>query len=85
MDDQRVPYKRITIDEISDEGALNLAGAIVREEVVAYEGALRSGRKESIEIHEKFFKSRYFSNLTGLNGQAIIDKVKRYIQEEKDQ
>ena len=85
MEEQvKKPYKRITKEELSDEGVLNLVGAIVHAEVLDYEHACRSGNKSLMASNEKFFRSKYFHNLTGLDGQAIIDMVRRKVQKEKD-
>ena len=76
-DKNKVPYKRLTPDELSEEGALQLAAAIAREAVMDYDLALKSGNDLMKEHCERFFLSAYFSNLTGLNGRAVIDKARR--------
>lgn len=69
--------------QICDEGALDLLAGIIRRATQDWKNAKRSLRRrpyaDSAKVHEVmvkecevFFRSRYFTGLTGINGEAFI-------------
>lgn len=82
---ERIPYKRITFEELDDEGVLQLAGAIAHEAVEDYKLAWKQNYQISIDSCEKFFRSEYFHVLTGLSGDAIIRQARRDAMKEMEE
>ena len=71
---------------LDEEGCLRLTEALVRLAVEDYLRArrclpCRSARKRITEI-EDFFLSEHFRDLTGLNGRAVLQLVRREAQEQ---
>lgn len=73
-------YKRITLAELNDDGCLNLLEAYVKSLAEDYRSALRlflADKKDkktydSLMNIRNIFLSKYFSDMTGLNGEAIL-------------
>ena len=64
-------------DDIDQDGMIRLIEAIIKYSVRDYEQALRTGNKYWIADCEDFFRGEYFLTLTDLDGQALIEKVRR--------
>ncbi len=69
--------------QICDEGALNLLGGIIKRTTQDWQNAQYNLRRwphsKNAVLHEtmiieceRFFRSAYFSRLTGLNGEFFI-------------
>lgn len=69
--------------QICDEGALDLLAGIIRRATMDWKNAKRSLRRRpyaddakireaEVKECEVFFRSRYFTGLTGINGEAFI-------------
>lgn len=73
--------ERLTIEKLNDDGCLLLVQTIVKDAANDYRSALvnlrrHPGSKEAqnaYNLQKKFFLSKYFHDLTGLDGQAIMD------------
>lgn len=76
--------------QICDEGALDLLAGIIRLATQDWKNARRSLRRRpysakaviyeaEIKECERFFRSAYFSKMTGINGEAFI----RMLREEE--
>lgn len=76
-------YKRLTLDELSDEGTINLIGAIMHQAMHDYKNAIK--RHNPKKSYEDFFRSEHFSNLTHLNGDYIIKETQRIAMEELEE
>ena len=69
---------------MDDKGCLDLVQAIVMQAVKDWKDAKKKLKKKPddlllksmVEECEKFFKSEYFNNLTGLDGNSILGKLK---------
>lgn len=78
-------YKRITKESLNDEGCLNLLEAYVGSLAEDYRTAIKvfiSNKKdkksyEALINIRNMFLSDYFSDLTGLDGKAIIEQLDR--------
>lgn len=58
----------------------NLAIAIVESAAIDYELALyMKNNNEQIEELEKFFRSKYFSILTTVNGEYLMKKIREKV------
>ena len=76
------PYERIkSAKDIDTDGAIALVGAMMVSAIEEYEFALLNSDENYQKECERFFLGKYFQSLTDLNGQAIIDKVKRDLKE----
>lgn len=58
-------YKRLTADDLNDEGCLMLVCEICREAAANY------------RVKRNFFLSEYFYKLTGLNGRSVLEGLDR--------
>lgn len=70
-------YKRIQPEEISDEGALNLVAGIVSQAVYDWKKAVQNKARGTRMECERFFRSPWFTTLTGLDGKAALRDLKR--------
>ncbi|KGK87391.1 hypothetical protein DP68_11255 [Clostridium sp. HMP27] len=69
---------------MNEDGFFNLAGAIILQAVKDYRGALKTLKKYpySIEANkmksnvERFFRSRWYSELTNIDGKMLIKKLR---------
>ena len=77
-------YKRITAKEINTDGAVLLIGAVIKIAAEDYRKALLDDQTSLQEECERFFLGRYFESLTDLNGQALVEKIRRDTKKEKD-
>lgn len=78
--------ERMTLEEISDEGALRLVEHILHQASMDYWRArgnrIKAGVTEPSGLEtdcERFFRSRWFETLTGLNGKPILEELKSRI------
>ena len=66
---------------LNDDGCRALVAAIVRQAVDDHIGALRSlpasRAAERIKETERFFRSEFFTRLTGLNGDTVLRLVRK--------
>ena len=73
--------------QICDEGVLDLLEGIVKRATQDWKNAKRNLRRrpysKNAVIHEtvvieceRFFRSRYFARMTGINGEAFIRMLK---------
>lgn len=73
---------------INEDGFSNLAEAIILQAVKDYRDALRTLKKYpySIEANkiksnvERFFRSRWYSELTNIDGKMLIKKLREEVQ-----
>lgn len=73
---------------INDEGFSNLANAIILQAVNDYRGALKKIKNYpySIEANrvklsiEHFFRSKWYSELTNIDGKMLIKKLRDEVQ-----
>lgn len=77
-------YERIRPEGISTEGAQNLVEAIVKRAVEDWRVAAEAQKKAKADRAngrrlecERFFRSGYFFELTGLDGEALLKKLKK--------
>ena len=56
----RIPYKRLTKDELNEDGMMNLIGGICREALYDYIRAVKAGNQSMMESGERFFRGHYF-------------------------
>lgn len=81
------PYKRLTIDDISDEGCMNLFEALLQEIGTEYrlcaiqykEHPEVEGSKEHYEKCREYILSDFFHDLTGLDGDSIVKSFDREV------
>ena len=76
----------MTLDEFSDEGALRLVEQIVHKASTDYWRArgsrLKAGSVEPTGLEtdcERFFRSRWFKQLTEVDGNMILEGLKREV------
>jgi hypothetical protein len=77
-------YKRLTINDLNDEGCINVLCEFVRVVGEEYEQCLDTARKypsdmtsrEHQRYLERFIRSNYFCKLTGLDGDEVIKLMK---------
>lgn len=73
-------YKRITLEELNDQGVYNLVEGIVDRAARDWREYAHKNTPECqwqrMRI-ERFFRSQYFHGLTGLNGEAVLNQLKR--------
>lgn len=68
---------------VSEEEAYqNLANAIVKKAATEYRAALRGlernpGYRRDVEKLERFFHSRWYATLTDLDGDYLIERLKK--------
>ena len=81
-------YRRLTIDQLNTEGCINLLEAFVRSLSAEYTNSIymysRDKSKASYENLSKIrqlFLSKYFSDLTGLDGESIVRKLEEQFSE----
>ena len=77
-------YKRITHDELDPCGCLNLVAAVVHKAAkdwraaMRYEARTHAQKRSALRSDcERFFESEYFHGLTGLDGKAVLEKLRR--------
>lgn len=78
-------YHRIKLEELNDDGVINLISRVVSDSVDDYKTAIKHNSKDWMDSMERFFMSKYFSNLTGLNGSDVISTAKRMAEEEMEE
>ena len=69
----------------------NLANAIILQAVMDYRHALRKLRKSSEDYQakdriaevERFFRSRWYSLLTDVDGEMILERLRKEVQHDK--
>lgn len=68
-------------DEFYDSGCIALIEAVVKQAAKDYLQALRSlkSRKRAARIRETagFFRSAYFRRLTGMNGNRLLEQIRK--------
>ena len=67
---------------MNTDGCIALIGAVVEITVKDYRRAIITRHYTLQRECENFFLGEYFQSLTDLNGQAIIDKVRRDVLKE---
>ena len=79
-------YQRMVYEQFDDDGARNLAEAVVKRAALDWVESVRcqirhkSAEPGKMRIDtEHFFLSGYFYVLTGLNGRWVLDKLKRQV------
>ena len=85
MGDMMEDYKRLTADDLNDEGCLMLVCEICREAAADYIQARDNYRRKpgdnraaaNYRVKRNFFLSEYFYKLTGLNGRAVLEGLDR--------
>lgn len=70
--------------ELENYSYSELGNAIVVQAVKDYERALKSSRKSKVPDSkvislERFFRSKWYSTLTTLDGEIIISKIRKQI------
>ena len=70
-------YKRITMDELDDNGMIALIGAVIKTAAEDYRKAILRENNARMKECERFFLGKYFHSLTNLDGQAMIEKIRR--------
>lgn len=78
-------YHRLTMDDLNQTGCLNLLTAFVKDVGMEYRSALvnyRNNKSKDASEHLKkirsYIASDYFSQLTTLDGTALISSLDRY-------
>ena len=85
MGDMMEDYKRLTADDLNDEGCLMLVCEICREAAADYLQAKAALNRHpddkraqaNYKVKRNFFLSEYFYGLTGLNGRAVLEGLDR--------
>lgn len=75
--------ERLTAEKLNNEGCLLLVQTIVKDAANDYRSALVNLRRHpsdpaaqrAYDLQKKFFLSKYFHALTGLDGQAVMDRL----------
>jgi len=73
----------IDIEKLNEDGVISLIGGIVQKAAQDYRWALIKDIRGLINDCESFFLGKYFETLTDLNGQALVDKIRRDVEMEK--
>ena len=74
--------ERITSgDQLNTDGVLALVEAFVKDLARDYADALRKRNKGRIQECEDIFRSEYFYGLTEIDGQALIEKIRKGVSE----
>ena len=68
--------------DLYTDGVVELIGNVVTSAAKDYRYALKKGLENRKKECERFFLSEYFHVLTNLDGQAVIDKIRRDMKEE---
>lgn len=63
--------------EDTDDAWWNLMLAIIQCAIMDYNDALKKDRKADIRQLERFFRSAYFSSVSGFDGELIIGNIRR--------
>lgn len=63
----------------------NLAGAIVIQAAKDYEDSLRNGNNERIKECERFFRSKWYRELTNVDGEYLIERLREKAKEPLDE
>lgn len=80
-EDSGPPMKPLTAESITDEGFLALVEAIVAR---AGEDVMHFAPGTQVRVQaENFFKSEFFSALTGLDGQAVLRDLREATKKKK--
>lgn len=74
-----------TVNLMHDEGAKNLIVGIVQQAMKDYRGALCECRRQGYDINthrmvcdcERFFRSGWFYELTGFEGETVIESIRK--------
>jgi len=71
-------FRRGTMDGIS---YINLCNAIVRQAVVDYKAALKKNDEWQIIELERFFRGWWFATICNLDGEAVMEAVRKRVGE----
>lgn len=82
--------QRLTIDQLSDRGCLNVLCAMLKILSNDFTSAYTEFLKDPSDIIQKrqyfkcrhFFVSDYFRNLTNLDGRKIVEQLESIIEED---
>ena len=78
-------YKRLTIDDLDNDGFLNLINKIIKDEVDFYKESIKKKLWSSQRSFERFFMSEYFRALTNIDGNYIIRKTREIAEQELEE
>lgn len=63
---------------MNDDGYHNLCNAVIIQAIKDHRSAVRKNNKDEIERIERFFRSRYFSFYSDLDGEDVLRRLKKY-------
>lgn len=69
------------MESYSIKGLENIAMGVVAQAARDYEKALRCNNEREIKKLERFFRSEYYSSLTNIDGEYMIQKLKEKAKE----
>ena len=63
---------------MNDDGYHNLCNAVIIQAIKDHRSAVRKNNKDEVERIERFFRNRYFSFYSDLDGEDVLRRLKKY-------